>query len=392
MVKVTHVITDLAPGGAEFLLYRILSAMDPGRFDNEVISLTDLEGLAGKIRARGIRVRALGMRRGVPNPFAMARLSRWLRESTPQVVQTWMYHSNLIGGLAARLAGDIPVVWGIHQADLDERWNKRLTLWTARSCARLSGWLPRSVVFVSQASLELHARFGYAAPNVDVIPNGFDVQEFQPNPTARFSLRRELQLADDTTIIGMASRFHPQKDHRNFIHAAARLHATMPAVHFVLCGRGITRENTELVGWIAEAGLKKRCHLLGPCHHMPRLFAAMDIATSSSASEAFPLAVGEAMACGTPCVVTNVGDSALIVGDTGRVVAPGDPAALCRAWRDLIEAGPEVRRWLGRAARRRVQQHFDLATIVERYQALYTQLACGIVQRMPSSSLARVAE
>jgi glycosyltransferase involved in cell wall biosynthesis len=247
-------------------------------------------------------------------------------------------------------------------------------------------------VFVSQAALQLHAGVGYAARRMEVIPNGFDLHEFQPDPAARLSLRRELDIAKDALIIGMASRFHPQKDHHNFIHAAARLQAMTPNVHFVLCGRGVTRENTQLVEWIAKAGLQAQCHLLGERRDTARLFAAMDIATSSSASEAFPLAVGEGMACGTPCVVTNVGDSALIVGETGKVVAPENPVALAAAWRELIEAGPEVRRSLGMEARRRVQQHFDLSTIVERYQAIYAQLAGGTLQRRPSSSLAQLAE
>jgi glycosyltransferase involved in cell wall biosynthesis len=390
-MKIVHVITDLAPGGAEFLLYRILSAMDPVRFENEVISLTDLGSLAGKIRATGVRVRALGMRRSVPNPFAVVRLFRWIRESNADVVQTWMYHSNLLGGVAARMAGDIPVVWGIHQADLDPQWNKRLTLWTAKGAARLSTWLPRCIVFVSQAALHLHAAAGYAG-RMEVIPNGFDLHEFRPDPASRLFLRRELDIPEDAVVIGMASRFHPQKDHQNFIQAAARLHAMTPNVHFVLCGRGVTRENTQLLEWIEEAGIEARCHLLGERRDTARLFAAMDIATSSSASEAFPLAVGEGMACGTPCVVTNVGDSARLVGDTGKVVPPGEPRALAAAWRELVEAGPEARRRLGTAARLRIQERFDLSTIVERYQGIYTQLVSESPRRIPSSSLARLAE
>jgi len=118
----------------------------------------------------------------------------------------------------------------------------------------------------------------------------------------------------------------------------------------------------------------------------------MDIATTASrCGEAFPLVIGEAMACGTTCVVTDVGDSALIVGETGKVVAPGDPEALAEAWQGLIEAGPEVRRRLGMAARRRVQEHFGLPAIVERYQAIYTQLAGGTLKGVPSAGLSECA-
>jgi glycosyltransferase involved in cell wall biosynthesis len=392
VIKVVHIITDLAPGGAEFLLYRILAGMDSARFENEVISLTDLDGLTGNIRAAGIRVRALGMRRSVPNPFPVLRLCRWIRQSKAHVVQTWMYHANLLGGLAARMAGNIPVVWGIHQADLDPQWNKPLTLWTAKSCALLSRRLPRNIVFVSQSALQLHESVGYAADSMEVIPCGFDLNEFRPDPPARASVRSELGIGKDTLLIGMASRFHPQKDHHNFIQAAAHLHTMMPSVHFLLCGRGVARNNTQLAEWIAETGIQAHCHLLGDRRDTARLFAAMDIATSSSVSEAFPLAVGEGMACGTPCVVTNVGDSALMVGETGKVVAPRNPLALAAAWRELINAGPEARRSLGMAARRRIQRHFGLSGIVHRYQAIYEQLAGETQQGMPSSRLAQLAQ
>jgi glycosyltransferase involved in cell wall biosynthesis len=226
---------------------------------------------------------------------------------------------------------------------------------------------------------------------MEVIPGGFDLREFAPDPAARLSLRRELGIAEDALIIGMASRFHPQKDHHNFIQAATHLRAMIPQVHFVLCGRGVTRNNAQLVEWITEAGIQAHCHLLGERKDIPRLFSAMDIATSSSASEAFPLSVGEAMACGAPCVVTNVGDSAFIVGKTGKVVEPRNPGALAQAWRELIEAGPEARRRLGMAARRRVQQCFALPAIVERYQAIYAQLAAEGRQNVLSSDLAQCA-
>jgi glycosyltransferase involved in cell wall biosynthesis len=185
----------------------------------------------------------------------------------------------------------------------------------------------------------------------------------------------------------MAARFHPHKDHRNFIQAAGRLHKRMPALHFLLCGMDITRQNTQLAGWIDAAGIRECCHLLGHRKDVSRLFAGMDVATSSSRSEAFPIAVGEAMACETPCVVTDVGDSALIVGETGTVVAPRDPHALAEAWRKLIEAGAAVRCRLGIAARRRVQQHFALPAIVERYQAIYARLATERLQSLPFASL-----
>jgi glycosyltransferase involved in cell wall biosynthesis len=387
MIKIMHVITTLGPAGAETMLCRIASRMDSSRFDNEIVSLTGILDLAEKIKGFGVRVRSLQMKKSVPNPLLVMRLARWIRESKPDVIHTWMYHANLVGALAARLVGDVPVVWAIHHNSIDPRVDNRRTLLVNRLCALLSWKFPARIVFCSQASLSLHKELGYARHKLQVIPNGFDMEQVKPDPSARATLRGELGIPADALVIGMAARFHPHKDHRNFIQAAAKINKQIPGIHFVLCGLNITPENSQLAEWIDSAGLDGNSHLLGPREDMPRLFAGMDIATTSSRSEAFPVVVGEAMACGTPCVVTDVGDSAMIVDRTGIVVPPEDPNALAEGWRKLIDAGPEVRGRLGMAARQRVQENFALPAIVDRYQAIYTDLAAGTQQSMSASSL-----
>ena len=389
MIKILHVITTLGPAGAETMLCRIASAMDRTRFKNEVVSLTGILDQAEKMRAIGVRVRTLGMRTSMPNPLLVMRLAQWIRQSKPHAIHTWMYHANLVGALAARLAGDVPVVWGIHNGALDPRMDKRRTMLVNRACAFLSRKFPARIVCCSEESLRIHKSVGYAAGKLEVIPNGFDVEQVKPDPGASVSVREELGIPAEALLIGIAARFHPLKDHRNFLWAAARLHEKFPEAHFLLCGLDITWENWQLAGWIEAAGIRNRCHLLGVRQDISRLFAAMDIATTASRSEAFPVAIGEAMACGTPCVVTDVGDSAMIVDETGIVVPPGDPVELAEAWRKLIEAGPEVRQRMGMAARRRVQQYFALPAIVERYQAIYAGLTAGTPVGVPSPSLSQ---
>jgi glycosyltransferase involved in cell wall biosynthesis len=392
MIKVMHVITTLGTAGAETMLSRVVFGMDGTRFENEVVSLTDELDLAERMRGIGVRVRTLGMKRRVPNPLLVMRFVRWIRESKPHVIHTWMYHANLVGTLAASLAGHVPVVWGIHHSALDPRVDRRRTILVNRACASLSWRIHARIVCCSEESRRIHERLGYAAGKLEVIPNGFDLEQMKPDPCARGSVCEELGIPADALLIGIAARFHPQKDHRNFILAAARLHKQMPQTHFLLCGDAITWQTSQLAEWIEAAGIRDCCHLLGLRQDVSRLFAGMDIATTASrCGEAFPLVIGEAMACGTTCVVTDVGDSALIVGETGKVVAPGDPEALAEAWQGLIEAGPEVRRRLGMAARHRVQEHFGLPAIVERYQAIYTQLAGGTLKGVPSAGLSECA-
>jgi glycosyltransferase involved in cell wall biosynthesis len=373
-LKVTHIITGLSAHGAETMLYRFLSASNPQEYQNEVISLTDRGTMAGRIESLGVPVRVLGMRPGVPNPIAIMRLAKMLRKSRPQLVQTWMYHANLLGGLAARLAGDVPVVWGIHHTRIDRRATKRLTALTVRAGAWLSERVPARIVCCSKASEEAHVELGYAQGKMRVIPNGIDLEEFRPDADAGCALRKALGIPSEASVIGLAARFHPHKDHKTFFQAAGLLHKEFPGVHFVLCGDGVVAENHEVAAQVAAAGLRGHCHLLGARSDMQHIYAALDIAANSSLSEAFPLALGEAMACGVPCVATEVGDCATIIGDTGKIVPPQRPELLARAWSELLKDGAEARRKLGVAARARVARYFSLRVCVEQYEALYQSI------------------
>jgi len=374
VIKVAHIITGLAPDGAEKMLHRLVAGMDSNIFRNEVISLTDLGPMAKRLEASSASVRALGMRPGIPSPHHVLRLARWLRQSHPKVVQTWMYHADLIGGIAARLSGSSPVVWNIRHSELRKGIDKRHTFWTASACARLSRRVPDRIVCCSEASREFHARMGYAADRMEVIPNGFDLDIFKPDAAQRSSVRGELGISDAATVIGLIARYHPIKGHRNFVEAAGILHRTFPQVRFLLCGEGVTVKNAELMAQVSSAGVGDVCHLLGHRHDISRILNALDIATSASTGEGFPNVVAEAMASAVSCVVTDVGDSRRIVGETGRVVPSNSPDALAQAWRELLELDLEARRRLGLSARHRIEEHFGLKAMVNKYQRLYLSL------------------
>jgi glycosyltransferase involved in cell wall biosynthesis len=374
-IRITHIINSFESGGAEAMLCRLLLRTDCNRFEPSVISLIDNTSVAGPIVDAGIPLATMGMRPGIPDPRGMARLIRHLRRTRPQLVQTWMDHSNLIGGVAARVAGTGPVLWGIHHSDHVPELTKRTTLWTLRACARLSRRLPARIICCSESARSLYSQRGFVADKLVVIPNGFDTAAFKPDKDARADVRRELGLATDTILIGLAARYHPLKDHSNFLHAAAILLRSCPGAHFLLCGNQIDADNSSLTKTIAELNLGQRCHLLGPRRDIARIHASLDIAASSSISEAFPLTIGESMACGVPCVATDVGDSAFIIGDTGRTVAARDSAALAAAWAELLSMSEQGRRDLGARARQRVKDLFDLDSVTRRYEATYQEVA-----------------
>ncbi|GIW04821.1 MAG: glycosyl transferase [Thermomicrobiales bacterium] len=375
-MKVAHVITSLTIGGAEMMLLRLLSALQSREHQAHVICLRHGGAIADRIEALGVPVERLNARPGLPNPALMVRLAHHLRRIRPDVVQTWMYHADLFGGLAAQAAGGPPVAWGLHHSTLSPAYNKRSTLLTARACAHLSRRLPAAIVCCAESTRRLHAALGYDEQRMVVIPNGFDLDEFRPDPAARIAVREELGLSPQTRLVGLIARFHPQKDHRTFIEAAGRLCAWRDDVHVLLAGGRLDWDNTELVRWIDEAGIRNRCHLLGRRTDISRIQASLDVAClSSQGGEALPLTVGEAMASGVPCVVTDVGDAALLVGDTGRVAPVRDPEALAQACLSLLELPLPEWTALGAAARRRIAEHYALPDIAQRYAGLWDQLA-----------------
>jgi glycosyltransferase involved in cell wall biosynthesis len=376
-IRITHVITGLGTGGAEMVLYRLLSGLDHEQFSCRVVVLGGEGPLGELIADLGFAVSYLGMKPGLPDLRAIFRLSSWLRQNRPHLVQTWMYHSDLIGGLAAWLTR-IPVVWGIRNSDLSPGSTKKSTLWVVRICTLLSRFIPKKIVSCSQQSRNVHVERGYAEDKFIVIPNGFDLTRFHPDDGARQSLRSELGLDDPVLLVGMVARYDPQKDHHNLIEAARLLQPHQPLVRFVLCGDGISWDNEELSGWINQAGLAAVFSLLGPRQDIPRIMAGLDILVSSSFGEAFPNVLGEAMACGVPCVATDVGDSGLILGDTGRIVPPGNPNTLADALAGLLDLARSERTSLGQKARTRVQEQFSLQSMVQAYQDLYIQICSSL--------------
>ncbi len=372
MIRVVHVISDLDTGGAEVMLAKLMDGMDRRRFANTVVSLTDRGELGTAIESGGTAVHSLGMRRGRPDLSGLPKLIRILKAVRPHLVQSWLYHADFLSTLAVPFAGSPPLVWNVRCSDMDFTHYPRQTKWIVRALAVTSRWAT-AVVSNSEAGVRLHQRRGYRPRRWTVIPNGFDLVKFCPDSSARARLREELALPGDSLLIGLVARVDPMKDHRTFLTAASRVAAANRGMHFVLAGKG-----TDTLGaMVAGYGLTGRVHLLGARRDVERLLPGLDVCClSSSFGEGFPNVLGEAMACGVPCVATDVGDIRSIVGETGVIVPPRDPAALAEAILDLVHRGPSARRALGQTARARIEKHYALPRVIEQYQALYEGL-CG---------------
>jgi len=365
-VAIVHVITGLMMGGAEQMLHKQLSLIDRETFDPTVVSLTDLGILGESIQSLGVPVHTLGMGRGIPDPRAVLSLARLLRRIAPNILQTWLPHSDLIGTLASRLTRPPRLAWNVRGSEMDFSVYRPTTRWSIKCLARLSG-LPDLVVSNSEAGRRAYASYGYKPRRWAVIPNGFDLARFRPDRAKRSSVRGQLGIPADAFVIGLVARFDPMKDHATAL-AALRL---FPEAHLVAIGEDVVPTNPAL----AAPDLSGRLHLLGRRSDVQELLPAFDIATLSSAfGEGFPNVLGEAMACGLPCVATDVGDNGEVIGDTGLVVPPRNASALARAWRELGQASDDRRASLGEAARARVVERYSLPAIVRAYEEAYLSM------------------
>jgi glycosyltransferase involved in cell wall biosynthesis len=373
-IQVVHVIVGLNVGGAELMLKRLVEPHPVSSgVTHEVITLTDVGVVGAQLQAAGIRVHALGMHSALSAPIAIFKLVHFIRKNKPTIVQTWMYHADLLGGLAARLAGNRNVIWGVRTTNV-QAGGTAATTFVMHLCSYLSRWIPRIIVCAADASRRAHEEVGYDSSRMTVIPNGFDLASLAATKEQGSALRAACGIEPDNVVVGMLGRFNPAKDQKNFVDAAGRIARGHAKVRFLMVGRGLDMPNTELKAWIDRTGFGSRFILLGERSDVGVCLRAMDMFCLSSRTEGFPNVVGEAMAVGVPCVVTDVGDAAMLVANTGFVVPKEDPVALAAGFEEMLKLDHEQRAALGEKAKQRITGNFTIERARQRFESIYNSL------------------
>lgn len=375
VLKIAHIITSLNTGGAETTLLRVVSKMDRGRFENSVFSIMGEGKLAGAVRESGTPVYCAGLNSRFPNPLLLYKLIRRIRDYRPDVIQTWLYHADFVGSLATSFGVNAPVIWNLRCSELgpeDASWSLRRLIGLL---ARWSPSVPTAVIVNSGPGKAAHEAIGYRPARWEIIPNGFDMPQYPHGEEARLRARKTIGIDGYTPLVGIVGRHAPIKDHALFLEGAGILLKTIPDCRFALVGNGLDRGDHKLMERIESLGLADAVILMGERPDATEIMAAFDVGALTSRSEGFPNVVAEMMACGVPCVVTDVGESAEIVGEFGAVVARGDAVALAREWERLLAMPREERAKLGEGARERIGTRYSIERVVAQYERLYESVA-----------------
>jgi glycosyltransferase involved in cell wall biosynthesis len=371
-MKILHVISGLSNGGAEAILSRLI-LNDPSN-EHSVISLSTV-GYYGKILSQmNVEVHALSMPRGRLTLRGTLSLLLKIRSGSPDIIQTWMYHSDFLAGLLAYGLGKKEVVWGIHNSNLDKDKVSTSTRLVAKICSLLSSFLPARIISCSSFAISEHVRLGYSQKRFDYIPNGYDLDKFYPSTQLRDKFRRDQLISDSVFVLGMIARWDVIKDHRTlFASLEIFKNTTKGKWTCVLAGAGINSENLALIALIKKFNLEKNVLLLGIQDDMTLLMNGLDVVVLSSLGEAFPNVIAEAMACSIPVISTDVGDASHILGGAGWVVPISNSAELARAITEARSEMGDEERWPKRkiACRKRIANEFAQDLMLLRYNRIW---------------------
>ncbi|MBT6756762.1 MAG: glycosyltransferase [Candidatus Jacksonbacteria bacterium] len=366
-MKVMHIITDLDTGGAEMMLYKLLDSLQSDVLDSSVISLMGRGEITERIEALGVKVETLDLEQGArPSWQTIKKLRQIMLAFNPDIVQGWMYHGNIAATMAIFLHQPLhkkaKLFWNVRQTLYDINSEKIQTRWLI-ILGRWLSFFAHGIIYNSSLSAGQHCNAGYLSKKTKLIPNGFDLQKFRPDKNRRQQLREELGVAESVVLVGHISRLHPMKDHATLLRAIDRVVGSLSGgsgkqeVLFLLIGHDVTSELSK----------NPAIRFLGERADVPKIMSALDMVVSSSAwGEGFPNVIGEAMASEVPCVVTDVGDSAHIVGEYGRVCSVGDDQCIANSLLQLIKK-KEERKAAGKQARQRIKNNYSMSMIKVEY-------------------------
>lgn len=374
-MKICHVITSLDIGGAELVLYRLLLAQPELKNDVMVISLTKVGRVGEQLQQAGFTVISLQAIGALSLISAVYKLAVIFKKNKPDIVQSWLYHADLVASLSAVLGRAPHVIWGIHTCQLPKR--KPMTRLIMKSCALLSSVIPERIVCVAEAARQLHICNGYQAAKLTVIPNGFNLADYQSSTEYKSLCRKRLGIAENVLCVGVIGRWHPDKGQDIMLNAISLLQDRFPEVIFIFAGRGCDSSNEAFLSLVRHCPLPQNIIALGERSDITDILQALDVFCLPSRTEAFPLALGEAMCASLPVVATDVGDVRYMTGDLAPLVEKDNIEQLATGLVEMLACTVAERKSLGKKLQQRASTFFSIESMVENYQELYNRVSSG---------------
>lgn len=372
VLTIAHFIAAPGGGGAESMLMNLVAQMDHTKWHTVVIVMDGRPWpeAMDKLRAAGADVHDLEATAFLRRE-TLVRLIRLLRQIKPQVFQTWMHHADFVGGWCARVAGVQHVVWGIHCREIhrnpgDSDLKMAVFRWLIGTSSQV---VPQRILSCSAAAMEDHLPLGYPSAKMTWVPNGIDTDRFVPDAEARATFRKSLHVPLEAPLIGFIGRFHEMKNLATWLRAAALFQARHPEAHFWLCGGDEWELDDCARAALSVMPKRTQVHFSSFRADPQRVYPALDIFSLSSRTEACPMTLMEAMACGVPCVTTDVGDCARLMAGLGKVVPVKEPEALAKAWEQTLAHPPSPE-----SLRRHAVERFDIAVAAQGYANVYREV------------------
>ena len=371
MGRVLHVIYSLGQGGAERTLTNI--CLKSKKHIHHIVCLTTKSFYSNLLEENNIKIYELNMNKFYFLFIAPIKFYSILRKIKPEIVQTWMYHSDLFGGIIARLAGIKIVLWNVRSSSFKVPEITYSSLLASRINSLISWFIPTNIICCGKYAAQCHVNQGYESSKIKIIFNGVNTKLFAPNNENRSLVRKKYRIKPDTILLGMVARYTPVKDHRTLLKALSLLNNLKQKWICILSGRGMDHNNYELLEMINSLKLSKKVILIGTQININEIYNALDLHILTSTSEGFPNCLIEALSSGIPCISTNVGDAKYILKDVGWIVNPSNPYQLAEVLKKFFNLTESERKKISEFSRNRIKSEFSLAKLIENYDDLYSE-------------------